>query len=276
MGQQIESGNVVVAVDGSPHADRAVGWAARQAHLERRGLVVAAAGDGAPAIAEHAMELALGTHPELAVRPVCASADPRRMLLDMSAAAHLLVMGSRGRGAMRSILLGSVSAAVSAHAACPVVVCRPPVSRQAGYGVVVGADGSSQSRPVIEFAYRFAALHGLPLTVLHCFWDAVAAVAAYREARGRTVDAPDLEELRALLSESVAGFAEQFPDVAVSLELTHGLADESLAPRNRAWDLVVVGRHPMTRLDRVITGSIATSVVERSSGTVAVVPEITT
>ncbi len=39
------------------------------------------------------------------------------------------------------------------------------------------------------------------------------------------------------------------------------------------WDLIVVGRHPMASLARVITGSIATTVVERAHTTVAVVPD---
>ena len=50
---------------------------------------------------------------------------------------------------------------------------------------------------MIEFAYRQAVLHELPLTVLHCFWDAAAAVAQYREARGQAFDPTDLEDLRA-------------------------------------------------------------------------------
>jgi nucleotide-binding universal stress UspA family protein len=139
--------------------------------------------------------------------------------------------------------------------------------------LLVGADGTRESRAVIEFAYQQASLRDLPLTVLHCFWDAAAAVAQYREARGQSVVPPDLEELRAALSEAVAGLAEQYPDVPVTLTLKHGFADQALGPRHGGWDLVVVGRHPMTSLGRVLTGSIATTVVERAHGPVAVVPE---
>lgn len=273
MVQQIDPGSIVVAVDGSVHAERAVRWASAHARLERCPLVAVAVSDEGQALTERAVGLAREVHPTLEVRAVTKHGDPRSVLLDLSSSARLLVLGSRGRGMLRSILLGSVSSAVSAHAACPVVVCRPLDEGQRSHGVVVGADGTAESLPVIEFAYRYASLHELPLTVLHCFWDVVVAVANYRAERGEQVDAPELEDLRALLAESVSGLGEQYPDVSVRMELEHGLVDEALGRRDRAWDLVVVGRHPMTTRDRVLNGSIATAVVERSRSPVAVVPE---
>ena len=43
-------------------------------------------------------------------------------LLDLSAEADMIVLGSRGRGGFKSMVLGSVTMAVAAHAYCPVVV----------------------------------------------------------------------------------------------------------------------------------------------------------
>lgn len=268
---EIEAGSIVAAYDGSDHADRALRWATEQAALEVRQLVVVAAGDAPTPLLDRAVATARKAHPGLPVAALTTPGDPRQVFIDLSSQAHLVVVGSRGRGALRSMLLGSVGAAVSAHADCPVVVCRPNGHR--GRGVIVGADGTPESLPVIEFAYRQAALRGLSLTVLHCFWDAVAAVAQFHQARGELVDAPELAELRAILSESVSGLGEVYPDVPVTLGLKHGLVDEALTPRGEAWDMIVVGRHPMTSLTRVLTGSIATSVVERAHTTVAVVPE---
>lgn len=273
MNEQIEPRSVVVAVDGSEHAERALHWAAEQAVLEHRPLAVVAVGDDAGAIAEEGVTAARRLHPGLEPRALALPGDPREVLLDLSERAGVLVVGSRGRGAIKSMLLGSVSTALSAHAACPVVVCRPSTGEPSGAGVVVGADTTAESVPVIEYAYRQAALRGQPLTVLHCFWDAVAAVAEYRQGRGEAVDAPELEELRAVVAQSVAGLAADYPDVPVTVGLQHGLVDEALSRRDQAWDLIVVGRHPMTSLGRVLTGSIATSVVERARTTVAVVPE---
>lgn len=289
------SGSIVVGVDGSEHADRAVRWAAEQAHLEHRRLVLVAADERHHAgwtgtipgadpqsgqdvrsavqlIADDAAALARELHPDVDVEAVAAAGDPRETLTDLSASAHLLVVGSRGRGTVKSLLLGSVSAAVVRSSACPVVVCRP-VSSGPSEGVVVGADGSAESLPVLEFAFTQASLRGTQLTVVHCFWDAVAAVAGFREASDMVLNEPHLEELRLVLAESVAGFREKYPDVTVSLLLRHGLVDEALTRRSRAWDLIVVGRHPMTSAHRAFTGSIATAVLERAHSTVAVVPE---
>lgn len=266
-------GAIVVAFDGSEHADRAVRWAVEQASLEHRRLAVVSVGDKADMLAEDAVAAARLGHPDLAVTGWALSGDPRQVLLDASRYAYLLVVGSRGRGAVKTMLLGSVSAEVSAHAACPVVVCRPAADGDAQAGVVVGADGTPESLPVIEFAYRQACLRDLPLTVLHSFWDAAAAVAQYHEARGQKADEPDLEDLRATLSASVAGLAEKYPDVPVTLTLKYGFADEALSPRHGGWALIVVGHHPMTSLGRLVTGSIATSVIERAHTTVAVVPQ---
>lgn len=273
MDTPLDPRSIVVGTDGSIPADRAVEWAAHQAQVQRRPLAVATIANDGHLVRDRAVALVRAAHPDLEVSGLVGHGDPRHALLELSRQAHLLVLGSRGRGPMRSILLGSVSATVAANADCPTVVSRGPSSTP-GTGVLVGADGSPESLPVVRFAFGFAADNGLPVTVLHTFWDAVAAVAQFREAQGRPADAPELEELRALLSESISGLGEEYPDVPVRLELRHGLADEALARRESAWDLVVVGRHPMSRLDRVVNGSVASSVVERSRCSVAVVPVV--
>ena len=288
-------GCIVVGVDGSDHADRAVRWAAEQAQLEHRPLVVVATEDHraprwtaevpgadpmgdvpdmrpASTLAVDAGVLARRDHPTIDVELLSVLGDPRQVLIELSSSAHLVVVGSHGRGMMRSLLLGSVSEAVARSASCPVVVCRPGPDHPTD-GVIVGADGSTESLPVVEFAFEQASLHGLPLTIVHCFWDAVAAVAGFREGSSELLNEPHLEELRLLLAESVAGFREKYPDVEVSLLLRHGLVDEALTRRGRAWDLVVVGRHPHASPHRLFAGSIATAVLERARGCVAVVPE---
>lgn len=59
---------------------------------------------------------------ELVIHSVLEMRDPREVLIDLSAKAAMIVLGSRGRGPVRSLLLGSVSVAVSQHARCPVSV----------------------------------------------------------------------------------------------------------------------------------------------------------
>jgi nucleotide-binding universal stress UspA family protein len=63
-------------------------------------------------------------YPDLQVRRVVAPDRPSRMLLDHAEDAQLLVVGSRGRGAFRGMLLGSTSRALLHHATCPLAVVR--------------------------------------------------------------------------------------------------------------------------------------------------------
>ena len=119
--------------------------------------------------------------------------------------------------------------------------------------LLVGADGTLESIPIVDFAYRQASLRQWPLTVMHCLWDAVVMEKVVRNDRNLALADVDVEDLRAALAESVAGLGTTYPDVHVSLALKHGLVDEVLASSEEHWDLIVVGRHPMTTVTRVFS-----------------------
>jgi nucleotide-binding universal stress UspA family protein len=286
-------GSIVVGVDGSEHADRAIAWAARQAALERRSLTLLHAFDpfgrtvvgalelegdsrlellhdlrrAARITLGEAIERAHEVGPDLEVHSQLVDADAREALVEASHAAHMVVLGSRGRGTLRGLLLGSVSVAVSQLSECPTIVCRPRRAEHATRGVLVGADGSEASRPVIDFAFRQASLRGVPLTVMHCFWEIVAESSSSDGPTGGPAD------MRLLLAESVAGFQESYPDVEVHLEVARGLVDQVLVNAAPTTDLVVVGRRHKDALARFLHASMAAAVLERAAGTVAVVPE---
>lgn len=281
MTSTLAPGTVIAAIDGSVDSRRGARWAAEQAHLEHRRLVVIHATSeeaGRTVLGEHrrnshvfldeAVALAEEVDRRLPITAVSVPGDPRHALVEVSRTAHLLVLGSRGLGPVRSKLLGSVSAEVAKRAACPVVVTRPTSPGAIKDGVVVGADATAESVPVIEFAFRQASLRQLPLTVMHCVYDAVSAVAG---ARGPVLDDIDTAELRMLIAESVAGLREQYPDVYVTTRLERGLVEECMVIGPRPWNLIVVGRHPV----RAFRTSASTAVLERAHTAVAVVPEAT-
>lgn len=288
----------MVGIDGSEDSDRALTWAAEQAVLDRGVLALvhctdhttlrdlawmdrqsmnhqelAAALRGlSRAVLDRARERVAVVAPGVEVVTALVDFDPRLALEQLSTEARLLVLGSRGRGPVKSALLGSVSASLVRHARCPVVVCRPagqtPKTTQR---VVVGADGSPASAPVLEFAFEQASVHGLPLTVMHCCWDVAAAAAGRRVVPPSEIDG--LSDLRLLLAESVAGLAEKYPDVQVTQVLARGLVDECLADRTPGAALVVVGRAAPHGWFRFFHSSCALAVLERAHTSVAVVPE---
>jgi nucleotide-binding universal stress UspA family protein len=286
------AGTIVVGVDGSPSAMLALAWATDQAVVEHRALTLvccinavtpayldAAAADPYATRealrAEGEQQLAAARSeverraPDVEVHEVFRLEDPREVLLELSRGAALLVVGSRGRGRLRSLLLGSVGVALMRHAHCPVVVHRPGHQGTVRHGIVVGADGTEDSRQVLEFAYRQAAVRDLPLTVVQCFWDASA------ESLGGYV-APesmiDLESERLLLGESMAGMAEKYPEVKVHGKIARGIPQEALVRVGERMDLIVVGAHQAGRVSQMLFGSVSVAVVEHATSPVAVVP----
>ncbi|TDD46943.1 universal stress protein [Nonomuraea terrae] len=136
-------GEVVVGVDDSPQCEPALAYAFEQAAL--RGatlravhawqLLVPAFAMDAPydvdelRAAQHKvvggrLEAAHARYPQVTVVESDVSATPVDALVEASGRADLLVVGSHGRGALGSMLLGSVSRGLLHHAHCPVAVVR--------------------------------------------------------------------------------------------------------------------------------------------------------
>ena len=145
------SGRIVVGVDGSEPAAAALRWASEEAKLRKATLVavhawtfVAPAAVGEPGVIPVAAatlmdDLALeraAAEESLAqsvtevlgsdepVELVVAEGSPGDAVVEAAAGADLVVVGSRGRGGIKSALLGSVSSHVAHNAPCPVVIVR--------------------------------------------------------------------------------------------------------------------------------------------------------
>jgi nucleotide-binding universal stress UspA family protein len=203
------------------------------------------------------------------VHQVVRTADARRALLDVSVHASTIVLGSRGRGHVLSIALGSVSEEVVGRATCPVVVIRPRHDVTETRGVLVGTDGGPVSLPALYFAYHHASRHGLPLTVMHTVWDVVASALP---AQVVSADEPELAPVGRALVESLAGTAAEFPEVATRLLIGHGIPAECLLTLADSMDLVVVGHHERGLMGRLTDGSTATAILKRAAVPIAVVP----
>lgn len=295
--EEIPDGAVVVGADGSPSSELAVVWAADQARAEGRPLtivhgvgpvgatwmdengretMIGREGSLTPAqeLLSRAREVASSHAPDLRVEVMLRVADPRDVLVEASRRASVVVVGSRGRGPVRSLLLGSVGVAVTRHAHSPVVVLRPGEPGMVRHGVMVGVDGTERSRRPLEFAYRMASQRSLPLTVVHAVRDrAVIPVPVPVPVPARLPDAvPEREEAELLVSEALSGMREQHPDVHVTSYLGHGLPDDCLVRMGHRMDLLVVGSHHGGLATSIMFGSVAASVVEHATCPVAVVP----
>jgi nucleotide-binding universal stress UspA family protein len=293
---RLPSGCIVVGVDASQPTDRALDWAADLAALEQRHVILVH-GTGSPlsvgspwatpgtpdplelfadlqaaarGLLARATTRVVSRQPGLVVHQVVRAADARQALLDVSAKASLIVVGSRGRGHVLSIALGSVSEEVVGRATCPVVVIRP--RHDAGPsrgGVLVGTDAGPVSLPAVRFAFHHAALRDLPLTVVHTVWDIVAAPLPPHVV---SADDPEMSRVRRALVESLAEPLAEFPDVSPRLLVGHGVPAECLLTLADSMDLVVVGHHERGLLGRLTHGSTATAILEHASVPIAVIP----
>jgi nucleotide-binding universal stress UspA family protein len=111
---------VVIGYDGSPAADAAVDFGLQYA--ERHGLVARIV-TVLPGDEDHDLTSALRNHEGTQTAEVVqVTGHPAELLLEWSADAQLLIVGSRGRGGFAGLLLGSVSQTVLHQAPCPVAV----------------------------------------------------------------------------------------------------------------------------------------------------------
>ncbi|MEU9836454.1 universal stress protein [Streptosporangium sp. NPDC048047] len=132
-------GEVVVGVDGSPGGAAAVdlafaeaalrGAPLRAVHVWRRPVAPFPARETAEDERRVLAEALAGRgegHPDVKVVEQVEQGHPVEVLRDLSARADLLVVGSRGRGELGGLLLGSVSHSLIHHAACPMIVVPGP------------------------------------------------------------------------------------------------------------------------------------------------------
>ena len=136
-------GPVVVGVDGSTASPAAIEFAAEEAAL--RGavlLAVCALADCAGSLGgarlliedfDQAIARCEKEHPEVAVHRQVIDGSARHALLTAAHSSQMLVVGSRGRGGVRGMPLGSVSQAVLHHAPCPIGVVHPNDNRVSGW-----------------------------------------------------------------------------------------------------------------------------------------------
>jgi nucleotide-binding universal stress UspA family protein len=139
---------ITVGVDGSPASREALRWAVHYAELERAVLEVVTAWsfpehptpfgivpelplpDDPLAQARQKLEAfvaeVVGEVPPVEIRTSVVRGSAAQVLVEASHQARLLIVGSRGLGTFRGVLLGSVSERCVRHAACPVVVVRAP------------------------------------------------------------------------------------------------------------------------------------------------------
>lgn len=292
MGTQDIHRSVVVGVDGSASALRAVRWGAAEAarrqvplrlviafgwtleHVAARPgldgsyrdtLLARAQGQLVSAVEAARLEgLGIDVHSELVV------GSPIQVLGAEARQAQLVVIGDRGLTRLEGLLVGSVAIGLAAHASCPVVVVRGDEREPSdpSLPVLVGVDGSATSDAAIGFAMEAAAARSVPLVALHTWSDMLfdPAMAVVMPSW----DVLEAEE-RKMLADQVGVWSQKFPDVVVELLVTRDQPAHHLLERSARAQLVVVGSRGHGQVVGMALGSVSNALVHRARCPVAVV-----
>ncbi|SDZ18246.1 Nucleotide-binding universal stress protein, UspA family [Saccharopolyspora shandongensis] len=279
---------VVVGLDASKASRHAAGWAAREAASRRRPLLLVhvfprplleltrfrqpgTAEPHEPLQQAMCRELSTVLQQCLQIAPgleICTemiSGDPVEVLARKSEHAELLVVGSSGIGSPDLVLVGSTAAELLTHqTGAPVVITRgaDQAGQESPQVVVVGVDGSSNSVRAVDFASR----HHCRLVAVHAWSDLPldypqAWVLDHDEAH---------REASELLSRSLSGYAERYPDVLVREVVTVQRPAQALVEASRGAGLLVVGSRGRGPVRRAVLGSVSHAVVHAAPCTVAV------
>ena len=204
---------------------------------------------------------------------VVADVSPARALQRVAeeSAADLIAIGPCHRGALGSVLLGSVGESVLAGAPCPVAVAPrgySPPPRGAPRHVGVAFDGSPEARLALDLAVRLADRFGAELELL--------SVAERPREGGRSSypwlpNDPWVErDLRAdLMAAALDELPESLPATATVLE---GRPGPALAAAAERLDMILAGSRGYGALRRVLLGATTRSLLRRAPCPVLITP----
>lgn len=185
---------------------------------------------------------------------------PPEVLVAAAEQSDLLVLGTRGVGALsRVVHLGSVTSSVLHHAHGPVAVI-PDANQQAETSpghVVVGVDGSAASLRALDWAVTHARLSGATLVPL--------SVLSSRDASG------DEREASSLLKAAETAGAGSGGPVTVEPRVRHGNVSQELLAAAAEADLLIIGSRGRGGFASLLLGSTSSQVAGHSVRPVVVV-----
>jgi nucleotide-binding universal stress UspA family protein len=269
---------VVVGVDGSDASQDALEWAAGEAELRATTLALVHAVGQPPlewssqlVTPERMQRAALDmltaarddvydSHPGLDVDLELSYVPSAQALLELGQTAALVVVGSRHRGPVGRLFLGSTSHFLATRCRVPVAVVRErPTDPHAP--ILVGVDGTPASDRALEYAFERAAERRVALHAVLA-WRAADIPVGYGIYR---VDAENLPATKLTaqrqLDAALAPLREAHPEVEVRGEIVQGNPTAVLVEAADGAQMVVVGSHGSGTAVRLLLGSVSSNLL---------------
>jgi nucleotide-binding universal stress UspA family protein len=190
--------------------------------------------------------------------------------------ASAIVLGWRGQGAVRRVLMGSVSRGVLRAADCPVLVVQH-IPKQVR-SLVVAFDGSANARRAAAFVGRLKPQPGVRLTLVQVVEPMVrpsaalpAGVRATLRREVAALNAEHLREARRSLQAAAAKLRTRGRRVRTQVRLGTPLEELLTAASAARADTLVVGARGVGGLKRLLLGSVADGLLNHSRAPVLVV-----
>ncbi len=291
MSKATEKYGVLVCVDGSAASDAAIAWGAREAAMRDLPITLLHAvppvivgwpvgqlysempdwqKDKAQTVIEQAHKTLLASlgesqPPQTHTKMVYSSVVPA--LIDASADARMIVVGSEGLGALGRLLLGSATTGLLHHAHCPVAVIHSGEDKvpDSNAPVLVGIDGSPASEAATAMAFDEASRRGVPLIALHVWSDVGVFPLLGMDWREHETEGQEA------LAERLAGWQEQYPDVHVERLLFCDKPSHWLLEESERAQLVLVGSRGRGGFPGLLLGSVSSAVAQAARVPVIVV-----
>ncbi len=284
---------IVIGVDGSDSAAHALRWASREADLHGWELTAILAWgylsqyhaeptEGFdPDYGEAQANAALTTYIERALGPERSGGVIHRAICDLPAGAllaaaadaDLMVVGARGLGGFKGMLLGSVSQHVLHHATRPTAIVHDHASPGADSGasrIVVGIDGSETSRRALRWAIEEARLRQAEVDVVHA-WH-LPYVGGYPYTAGSFDPTPFEDAARQTLDSVVDGMDATGLPAPLERILHLGDPATGVLETAKGADLVVVGSRGLGGFSGLVLGSVGHHVANHAPCPVVIIP----
>ena len=186
----------------------------------------------------------------------------------------LLVVGSRGLGTVRRILMGSHSEEIVHHAHVPVLVMRRGRGVWPPTHVIIGEDFSDDAKRAGELAASIGRLYESQVLLIHAIPDLPEVPPG--ETRSAIEDHYDGREEKSRL-ESRAGDLEAILGSRPQVKMTGGYPAAVIldtAQREEEPPLISVGSRGIAGIRRTRLGSVSTKIVTAAPGPVLVCPHL--